>query len=67
MHALVATVVHHPEDARILHRQIRALLDAGHSVTYIAPFRERNVTPWPEITAVDVPRAAGKRDRKSVV
>ncbi|WP_046469753.1 glycosyltransferase family 4 protein [Allosalinactinospora lopnorensis] len=61
MHALVATVVHHPEDARILHRQIRALLDAGHKVTYVAPFRARNVTPWPELTAIDVPRAAGKR------
>lgn len=66
MHALVATVVHHPEDARILHRQIRALLDAGHTVTYIAPFRERGVTPWPEITAVDVPRAAGKRRFKAL-
>lgn len=61
MHALVATVVHHPEDARILHRQVRALLDAGHSVTYIAPFRACNVTPWSELTAVDVPRATGTR------
>ncbi|MFC4560592.1 glycosyltransferase family 4 protein [Nocardiopsis mangrovi] len=61
MHALVATVVHHPEDARILHRQIRALLDAGHTVTYVAPFRERGVTPWPELSVVDVPRAAGRR------
>jgi glycosyltransferase involved in cell wall biosynthesis len=34
---LVCTVVHHPLDARIYHRQIRALLDAGHEVTYIAP------------------------------
>ncbi|MDS1269732.1 glycosyltransferase [Lipingzhangella sp. LS1_29] len=61
MHALVATVVHHPEDARILHRQIRALLDAGHTVTYIAPFRELGVTPWPTLTTVDVPRATGRR------
>ncbi|RNL82342.1 glycosyltransferase [Halostreptopolyspora alba] len=61
MHALVATVVHHPEDARILHRQVRALLDAGHSVTYVAPFRACNVTPWSELTAVDVPRATGTR------
>ncbi|MBV2362901.1 glycosyltransferase family 4 protein [Streptomonospora nanhaiensis] len=61
MHALVATVVHHPEDARILHRQIRALLDAGHRVTYIAPFADRGVTPWQELTPVDVPRAAGRR------
>ncbi|WP_174547069.1 glycosyltransferase [Nocardiopsis dassonvillei] len=60
MHALVATVVHHPEDARILHRQIRALLDAGHSVTYVAPFRECGVTPWSELRSVDVPRASGR-------
>lgn len=60
MHALVATVVHHPEDARILHRQIRALLDAGHTVTYVAPFRECGVTPWPELRSVDVPRASGR-------
>ncbi|MDA8370093.1 MAG: glycosyltransferase family 4 protein [Nocardiopsaceae bacterium] len=66
MHALVATVVHHPEDARILHRQIRALLDAGHTVTYAAPFRERGVTPWPELTVVDVPRAAGRRRMKAL-
>ncbi|MFC4865768.1 glycosyltransferase family 4 protein [Streptomonospora arabica] len=61
MHALVATVVHHPEDARILHRQIRALLDAGHRVTYMAPFADRGVTPWRELTPVDVPRATGRR------
>lgn len=62
MHALVATVVHHPEDARILHRQIRALVDAGHTVTYVAPFRECGVTPWDGLHSVDVPRASG-RDR----
>lgn len=60
MHALVATVVHHPEDARILHRQIRALLDAGHTVTYVAPFRECGVTPWNQLRSVDVPRASGR-------
>jgi glycosyltransferase involved in cell wall biosynthesis len=60
MRVCVCTIVHHPEDARILHRQIRALLDAGHEVTYIAPFRACNVTPWPEIAAVDVPRATGR-------
>ncbi|WP_017608235.1 glycosyltransferase [Nocardiopsis xinjiangensis] len=60
MHVLVATVVHHPEDARILHRQIRALLDAGHTVTYVAPFRECGVIPWNEVQAVDVPRASGR-------
>ena len=61
MRIFVCTVVHHPEDARILHRQIRALLDAGHDVTYVAPFRARNVAPWPGIDPLDVPRAAGRR------
>lgn len=61
MRVCVCTVVHHPEDARILHRQIRALLDAGHDVTYIAPFRSCNVAPGPDIAAVDVPRATGRR------
>jgi glycosyltransferase involved in cell wall biosynthesis len=37
---VVCTVVHHPADARIFYRQIRALLDAGHDVTYIAPHDE---------------------------
>ncbi len=61
MRVCVCTVVHHPEDARILHRQIRALLDAGHEITYIAPFRACNVTPWPDVTPVDVPRAVGRK------
>jgi len=34
---VVCTVVHHPADARIFYREIRALLDAGHDVVYIAP------------------------------
>jgi len=37
---VVCTVVHHPADARIFYRQIRALLEAGHDVTYIAPHDE---------------------------
>jgi glycosyltransferase involved in cell wall biosynthesis len=61
---VVCTVVHHPADARIYYRQIRALLDAGHQVTYIAPFGE-----WEDfsertgaaLTTVTVPRAAGRR------
>src|SRR5260370_39914564 len=61
MRVLVCTVVHTPADARILHRQIRALLDAGHDVTYIAPFRHCRVTPWPDLQVADVPRATGCR------
>ena len=40
MHVVVCTVVHHPADARIFYREIQALLDAGHDVTYIAPCGE---------------------------
>jgi glycosyltransferase involved in cell wall biosynthesis len=40
MHVVVCTVVHHPADARIFYREIQALLDAGHDVTYIAPHEE---------------------------
>jgi len=58
---LVMTVVHHPEDARILHRQIRALVDAGHEVVYAAPFAGYAVAPRPWVTAVDLPRASGRR------
>ena len=42
-----------------MHRQIRALLDAGHEVTYVAPFTYYNVTPTMGVTAIDVPRDAG--------
>jgi glycosyltransferase involved in cell wall biosynthesis len=66
MRVFVGTVVHHPEDARILHRQIRALLEAGHEITYMAPFRACNVAPWPRITAVDVPRATGRRRMRAL-
>ncbi|MBB6350738.1 glycosyltransferase [Nonomuraea muscovyensis] len=59
MRVCVATTVHHPEDARIMHRQIRALLDAGHEVTYVAPFTHFNVTPAMGLTAIDVPHRAG--------
>lgn len=67
MRVCVATVVHHPEDARIMHRQIGALLDAGHEVTYVAPFTHYNVTPAPRLTAVDVARDPGSgRARKAL-
>lgn len=44
MRVVVCTVVHHPHDARIFYREIQALLDAGHDVTYIAP---HGVSPAP--------------------
>ena len=52
MRVVVCTIVHHPADARIYHRQIRALLDAGHQVMYIAPVDSGNFYPersWPSV------------------
>lgn len=61
MRILIATVVHHCEDARIRHRQIPALLEQGWEVTYLAPGGD--TTPAPEgLTRVELPRAVG-RDR----
>ncbi|GAA4690823.1 glycosyltransferase [Nocardioides conyzicola] len=63
LRALVVTVVHHPEDARIRHRQIAALLDAGWQVTYAAPFSGYPAASAtdPALTTVDLPRARGRR------
>ncbi|WP_300602980.1 glycosyltransferase family 4 protein [Trebonia sp.] len=66
MHVVVCTVVHHPADARIYFRQISALLDAGHRVTYIAPLTHDQNHIFPErsvasLTAVAIPRAVGRR------
>jgi len=57
---LVMTVVHHPGDARIAHRQIPALLAAGHQVTYAAPFAAYGVLPPPGVEPYDLPRAHGQ-------
>lgn len=62
--ALVITVVHHPEDSRVRHRQIAALLEAGWRVTYAAPWSGYGL-PVPSgvtgLTAVDLPRARGRQ------
>jgi glycosyltransferase involved in cell wall biosynthesis len=64
--ALVVTVVHTPEDARIRRRQITALLEAGWEVTFAAPWSAFGVEPDPRLGAVDVPRAAGRRRLRSL-
>lgn len=61
MRVMVVTVVHDPRDARILHREIAALLAAGHDVTYAAPFSSYGVPPPPGVRAIDVPRSRGRR------
>ncbi len=65
MRVLVLTVVHHPGDARIRHREIRALLAAGHDVVYAAPFTGYGLAvppaaETPGLTTLDVPRARGR-------
>jgi len=57
---VVATVVHHPEDARIFYRQIPALLEAGHEVVYLAPEAERDLNR-PGLVHVPVPRSVERR------
>ena len=64
MRVVVCTIVHHPADARIYHRQIRVLLDAGHEVTYIAPVDPQDNYPErtrPSLNLKAVPRASGRR------
>jgi len=68
---VVCTVVHHPADARIFYREIQALLDAGHDVTYIAPHDESASPVRDEdqgqsqargsLRLVTIPRASGRR------
>ena len=57
---LVVTVVHRPDDARILHRQITFLRDAGFQITYAAPWRATGVTPPDGLATRDLPRASGR-------
>jgi glycosyltransferase involved in cell wall biosynthesis len=69
MRVVVCTVVHHPADARIFFREIQALLDAGHDVTYIAPHEQdapsvppaEGRSPRGTLTLVTIPRAVGRR------
>ena len=64
MRVLVATTVHQPLDARIHHRQIRALRAAGVAVTYAAPWAASGTHTGraaPGVVPVDLPRAAGRR------
>lgn len=61
MHVAAVTTVHNPLDARITQRQARALVDAGHAVTLVASWTAHDATPPAGVTAVDVPRAAGRR------
>ncbi len=58
---LVVTVVHRPDDARILHRGIASLRGAGFTVTSAAPWAETGTTPPAGLAVRELPRAAGRR------
>jgi glycosyltransferase involved in cell wall biosynthesis len=71
--ALIVTVVHNPQDSRIRHRQIAALLAAHWNVTYVAPFRAFGMSVPPArsarsarpgsggLTCVDIRSSSGRR------
>jgi len=61
MKVLVVTIVHDPRDARIAHRQIPALLAAGHDVTFAAPFSAYGASVPDGVRPIDLPRSQGRR------
>ena len=61
---LVVTVAHPPEDARIRHRQIEALRDFGHEVTYAAPFTAFGTAHPSDLRWLDLPRSVGGAARR---
>lgn len=62
MQVVVVTVAHRGDDARIVHRQIRSLLEAEHAVTLIAPDPggARSQDP-PGLERIVVGRAVGRQ------
>lgn len=64
---LVVTVVHRPDDARILHRQIATLGAEGFRVTYAAPWSACGVIPPDGLDTRDLPRASGRQRLDALV
>jgi len=60
LRVLVVTVVHDPRDARVYQREIRALVEAGDSVTFAAPFSGYGAALPTDVTPIDLPRALGR-------
>jgi glycosyltransferase involved in cell wall biosynthesis len=67
MRVLVVTVVHRPDDARILHRQIRTLREHGLSVTYAAPWTATGVAAAADLAVRDLPRAVGRSRLRALI
>ena len=60
MHIVVATIVHAARYAHIHHRQIPALLAAGHRVTHVAPALDPDPPRHRGLEHLEVPRAIGR-------
>lgn len=61
MHVSVFTCAHRGDDARIVHRQARSLLEAGHQVTLVAPLPDDMTTDPTGLVRIPIPRAVGRR------
>jgi glycosyltransferase involved in cell wall biosynthesis len=64
LRVLVVTTVHTPLDARIHHRQIRALRSHGAEVTYAAPWSATGTDEGAVaegVRTIDLPRSVGRR------
>jgi len=65
MNVVVVTVAHMGDDARIVHRQARSLLEEGHHVTLIGPSPAGPRIDPPGLRRFVTPRAKGLRRLKS--
>lgn len=61
MHVLVVTCSASGDDARIVHREARVLLEAGHRVTLVAAAPSAPGDDPPGLERVIIPRARGRR------
>lgn len=69
LRVLVVTTVHTPLDARIHHRQIRALRSRGAEVTYAAPWSAAGIPRTAVadgVRTIDLPRSVGRRRLRSL-
>jgi glycosyltransferase involved in cell wall biosynthesis len=63
--ALVVTCAHRGDDARIVHRQARSLLLAGHQVTLVGPLPDSVASDPDGLARVPIPRAVGRHRFRS--
>lgn len=61
MHVCIVTCAHRGDDARIVHRQARSLLEAGHRATLVAPVPDDTAADPVGLERVGITRAVGRR------